>query len=168
MEPLAAKYEGFLIPGSLLGYPELRFEKAHQKVSVVSMPNGGTGAPGPFTIVRLSRPFNTTLRAAVQRAPALIRGTIAAWAPERQSTTGDAAFDQAFRLEQRDQAIFAKLLDAEMRARLQKSTLPILRLALKDATVRVSKDGLAKSNSEIEEMIAIAGYFAARCKILVT
>ena len=96
-----------------------------RRYAVHAMPSGGANAkPGPFTSVRLTLPSDSGCQAGIRRTPKLVRGVVAALAPDWQATTGDDAFDQAFRLEGRDQESLAELLDAPLRARLLQTQLP--------------------------------------------
>ncbi len=163
LKPLALKYDGVLSHGAVLSYPSLRFESEDRKYSVNSLPTAGSGSrPGPFTVVSATLPFDTGLQASVRRSPARIRGAIAAVAPGIQATTGDARFDHAFRLEGSDKTALAKLLDARLRGTLLNSKIEALDLSVKAETVRVAMDGLAKSSSEIDELIALAKLLCER------
>jgi hypothetical protein len=164
LKPLAQKYGGELDTGTPLSYPQLRFEAAARRYCVRAMPNAGASVPaGPFTLVQLTLPFDSVRQAEVKRTPALIRGAVAALAPEWQAPTGDTDFNQVFRIEGRDQAVMVGLLDDGLRERLLASPLPDLRLRLRDATITVIMDGLAKTVAEVEEMIDLADAFADRC-----
>lgn len=165
MKPAAARYGGTFSPASLMNFPQLSFEAEGRLYAVHAMPTAGPNAkPGPFTLVRLTLPFDSEREASVKRAPALIRGAVAALAPEWQATTADPAFDKAFRLEGRDQANMAERLDEKLRARLMASQLAALHLRLAGDEITVFIDGLAKTSAEIEEMIALAGALADRCQ----
>jgi len=164
MQPLATQYGGALSPATMMSFPRLHFEIEGRSYSVQAMPTAGPRAlPGPFTSVHVLLPFDSALRCEVKRKPALVRRAVASLAPEWQATTGDAAFDKAFRLAGRDQAIMAKLLSADLRARLLASQLMALHLRLADNEINVFIDGLAKKSDEIEEMISLANALVDRC-----
>lgn len=165
MQPLAARYGGTLRPASPMTFPSLHFETEDRHYRVHAMPTAGPNAlPGPFTFVQLTLPFDSTLQAEVKRTPARIRGAVAALAPDRQAITGDPAFDQAFRLKGRDQAVMVDLLDDDLRASVLAAQLAGLNLRLAGDEITVFIDGLAKTTAEIEEMIALAGALAERCE----
>lgn len=165
MKPIAARYGGTLSPATLMNFPQLHFEAEGRLHAIHAMPNAGASSlPGPFTFVRLTLPFDSGHQAGVRQVPARVRGAVAAIAPQLQATTADPAFDKAFRLEGRDQAIMAELLNDELRARLVASQLPALHLRIAGAEINVFIDGLAKATAEIEEMIALAGTLADRCQ----
>ena len=165
MTPLAARYGGTLKPATLMSFPQLRFEQKGRLYSVQAMPNAGSAAlPGPFTFVQLVLPFDSACKADVKRKPALVRGALTAIALDWQATTGDSAFDNAFRFEGQDQKMLAERLNRELRARLIASALPGLHLRIAGKEIHVFVEGLVKTSSEIEEMIDLAGALADRCE----
>lgn len=164
MQPVATRYRGTLSPATMTRFPRLHFKIKDRFYSVHALPTAGANAlPGPFTSVRVTLPFDSALHCEVKRKPALVRGVIASLAPEWQATTGNAAFDKAFRLGGRDQTIMANLLNDDLRARLLSSQLLALHLRLADNIVNVFIDGLPKKSSEIEEMISLATALSDRC-----
>ncbi len=164
LKPLARRYGGSLSAATILSYPQLRFEAGGRPIAVHFMPNGGAnGPPGPFTAVALTLPFDSSIESSAVLSPALVRGAVAALAPDWQATTGDAAFDQAFRLGGKDQAAMAALLDEALRRQLLASSLPKLRVNLRGAEIGIHMDGLAKTTAEIEEMVGLAQEVANRC-----
>ena len=164
MQPIATQYGGALSPATMMSFPRLHFKIEERSYSVQAMPTAGPSAlPGPFTSVQVILPFDSDLRCEVKRKPALVRRTVASLAPEWQATTGDAAFDKAFRLAGRDQTIMANLLNDDLRARLLSSQLMALHLRLADNEVNVFIDGLPKKSDEIKEMISLATALADRC-----
>lgn len=164
MRPLAARYGGTLTGASPMSYPSLQVEVEGRQCTVHAMPNAGTSAnPGPFTSVHLTLPSDSGYRAGVWRAKKLVRGLVAALAPEWQAVTGDDAFDRAFRLGGEHQEALAGLLDAPLRARLLASQLPELDLQFRGAEIVVFAGGLVKTSADLEEMISLAGELADRC-----
>jgi len=163
MKPLAVRYGGTLRAGSPMSYPQLAFETNGRRCAVHAMPSGGANAkPGPFTSVRLTLSSDSGLQAGIRRTPKRVRGVVAALAPDWQATTGDEAFDQAFRLEGRDQESLAELLDAPFRARLLETQLPELNLEFRGGEIVVFVSELAKTTADLEEMIELAGELADR------
>ncbi len=164
MQPLATQYGGTLSPATLMSFPRLHFEIEGRNYSVQAMPTAGPNAlPGPFTSLQVLLPFHSACRGGVRRKPALVRRVVASLAPKWRVTTGDPTFDKVFRLEGRDQAIMANLLNDDLRARLLASQLAALHLRLADNEINVFMDSLAKKSEEIEEMISLAAALADRC-----
>lgn len=164
MRPLAARYGGRFTAASPMSYPSLKLEVEGRHYAVHAMPSAGANArPGPFTSVRLTLPSDSGYQAGVRRSAKRVRGVVAAVMPEWQATTGDDAFDRAYRLEGRDQTGLAGLLDDPLRARLLASLLPELTMELRGAEIVVFIGELVKSSQDLEEMISLAGELADRC-----
>ncbi len=166
MKPLAAQYGGTFRAATMMNFPQLLFEAKGRRFSVQAMPNAGAHAPsGPFTIVQLILRFDSARQGEISGTPALLRVATAALARERRVLRADAAFDKAFRVTGRDRRALADLLNDDLRSRLMFSRLAGLRLRLAGNEITLFIDGLAKTGTEIEEMIALAGALADRCSI---
>lgn len=164
MKPLAAIYNGRFSPATLMRFPHFAFEAEDRRYSVHAMASAGQNAhSGPFTSVQIILPFKTARKAEIKRIALPVHRAVAALAPELQATTGDVAFDKAFRLAGRDQAIMVDLLNDILRTQLIASSLLGLHLRLVDGMITVFMDGLAKTSEEIEEMISLGNALADRC-----
>lgn len=159
--PLAVKYDGSITRASPLNFPALSFTENDREYRVNAMPNSGASAPsGPFSNLSLTGQHGFGGEARITRASPLVQGAVAMVAPALQATTGDPAFDRAFRLGGPDQAALAALLDDALRATLVASTLPNLRINLKGAQITVFRDNLVKDAGEVEELLALANRIA--------
>ena len=172
LTPFARRHDGELRPASLLYLPQLRFEQKGRRFLVMAMPNSGFGpaggsAHGPFTFTDLELPYDIGYQVRIQRGdPKLTSNGVRILDPFTKVSrpeTGDAAFDEAFRITGTGQVFAARLLDPDLRARLLASGLPRLELRLEGTQISVHMDGIARSEAEIAELIEIAGLLADRC-----
>ena len=172
LAPFAQRHDGELRPASLLYLPQLRFELDGRHFLVMAMPNSGFGPAGgsahrPFTFADLDLPYDIGYQLRIQRGdPKLTSNGVRILDPftkVSQPETGDAAFDEAFRITGSGQVFAARLLDSELREKLKSSSLPRLELRLERRQVSVHMDGIARTEAEIAELIEIAGLLADRC-----
>ena len=172
LTPLARRHDGELRPASLLYLPQLRFERDGRHFLVMAMPSSGFGPAGgsdhgPFTFADLDLPYDIGYQLRIQRGdPKLTSNNVRILDPFTKVSrpeTGDAAFDEAFRITGSGQVFAARLLDPELRERLKASSLPRLELRLDGRQVSVHMDGIASTETEIAELIEIAEMLADRC-----
>ncbi len=166
---LAAKHGGEVTRASFVALPQLRFELGARRVLVTAMATGGTPGrgSGPFMVVKLELPLDTEQKIRIERSDAdLTSGAnrlIDAVTPGSRPTTGDEAFDEAFRLEWSDPAFASRLLDPHVRRTLLNARLARIDVRLEGATISAHSDGIAASTAEIEALIDIAALWAERC-----
>ncbi len=171
---LAARHGGEVRRASLVALPQLRFELDGRRVLVTAMATSGTSGRGngPFMVVKLELPFDTGQKVRIERNDAdLTSGAnrlIDAVTPGNRPTTGDPttgdrAFDEAFRLEWSDPAFASRLLDAQVRRTLLNVRLARIDVRLQGPTIGAHSDGFATSTAEIEALIDIAVLWAERC-----
>lgn len=167
---LAAKHRGVVKRASLVALPQLRFETGGRRVLVTAMATSGTSGrdSGPFMVVILELPFDSGQKIRIERSDAdLTSGAnrlIDAVTPGSRPTTGDTAFDEAFRFEWSDPAFASRLLDASVRQTLLNARLPHLDVRLDGPKISAHSDGIAASTAEIEALIDIAVLWADRCE----
>ncbi len=167
---LAAKHGGEVTRASLVALPQLRFETDGRRVLVTAMATSGTHGrgSGPFMVVKLELPFDTEQKIRIERSDAdLTSGAnrlIDAVTPGSRPTTGDEAFDEAFRLEWSDPVFASRLLDPHVRRTLLSARLPRIDIRLEGPTISAHSDGFATSTAEIEALIEIAVLWAERCE----
>ncbi len=162
---LAAKHGGKVKRGSPLVLPQLRFESDGRRFLVTAMASAGATAKdsAPFTFVDVELPFDTGAKLRVERNPDIAERLIDAVTPGPRPATGHEAFDQAFRIKTKDQALAVRLLDARLRYELLGSALPRLACRVDGRKVAVDMDGYATAQAEFEELIKIAALLAERC-----
>ncbi len=167
---LAAKHGGEVTRASFVALPQFRFEMAGRRVLVTAMATGGTPGrgSGPFMVVKLELPFDTEQKIRIERSDADLTGganrLIDAVTPGSRPTTGDEAFDEAFRLEWSDPAFASRLLDPHVRRALLNARLARIDVRLEGPTISAHSDGFATSTAEIEALIDIAVLWADRCE----
>ncbi len=167
---LAAKHGGEVTRASFVALPQLRFELGARRVLVTAMATGGTPGrgSGPFMVVKLELPFDTEQKIRIERSDADLTGganrLIDAVTPGSRPTTGDEAFDEAFRLEWSDPAFASRLLDPHVRRTLLNARLARIDVRLEGPTISAHSDGFATSTAEIEALIDIAVLWAERCE----
>ncbi len=167
---LAAKHGGEVTRASLVVLPQLRFETDGRRVLVTVMATSGTHGRGssPFMVIKLELPFDTGQKIRIERSDADLTGganrLIDAVTPGSRPTTGDEAFDEAFRLEWSDPAFASRLLDPHVRRTLSNAPLAHLDVRLEGPTISAHSDGFAASTAEIEALIDIAVLWAERCE----
>jgi hypothetical protein len=167
---LVAKHGGEVKRATLVALPQLRFETAGRRVLVTAMATSGAlgRGSGPFMVVDLELPFDTGQKIRIERSDAdLASGAnrlIDAVTPGSRPTTGDKAFDEAFRLEWSDPAFASRLLDPQLRRTLLSARLPRIDIRLEGPTISAHSDGFATSTAEIEALIDIAVLWAERCE----
>ena len=167
---LAAKHGGEVTRASLVALPQLRFELGARRVLVTAMATSGTPGrgSGPFMVVKLELPFDTGQKIRIERSDADLTGganrLIDAVTPGSRPTTGDEAFDEAFRLEWSDPAFASRLLDPHGRRTLLNARLARIDVRLEGPTISAHSDGFATSTAEIETLIDIAVLWAERCE----
>jgi len=156
---LADKYGGKVRPGSLLVFPQLRFEQDGGHYLVAAMANSGAhdGARGPFTFVDVELPSDSGQKIRVERRavgrPADPR------APGTVPIEGLHAFEDVFRI-RGDAPATVRFLEAPVREKLMASRLPRLEARVEGQKVSVHMDGIAASREELEELIDIASLLA--------
>ena len=84
--------------------------------------------------------------------------------PGSRPTTGDRAFDEAFRLESSDPAFASRLLAPHVRRTLLNARLARIDVRLEGPMISAHSDGFATSTAEIEALIDIAVLWAERCE----
>ena len=170
---LAEKYQGKVKKANLLALPQFRFDMNGRRFLVTAMATSGhvvagsSGYRGPFTFVDLSLPFNLGQKVRVERSDSNLASSasrlIAAVMPGKRPATGHMEFDEAFRIEWSDQTFASRLLDVRVRQKLLDSRLPHLDARVDGETISVHMDGIAKSVSDLEELIDIAVLLADQC-----
>lgn len=149
--------------------PKFRFEWSGRNAWIGAMANAGATAPdqGPFTYLDLELPRDTGRHLRIERTDSSVLGyanriadmVVAAHSP----ATGDERFDRAFRITGQDHAFATRLLDADIREKLLASPVPQLDLQVAGPTVSIHREGIASSQTELEEMVAVAALVAERC-----
>ena len=172
LAPFARRHGGELRPASLLYLPQLRFEQKDRRYLVMAMPSSGFGPAGgsnhgPFTFADLDLPYDIGHELRVQRGDPKLTGNnvriLDPFTKVRRPETGDAAFDEVFRITGSGHVFAGRLLDPDLRARLLASSLPRLELRLDGRQISVHMDGIASTEAEIAELIEIADLLADRC-----
>ena len=165
---LAEKHQGEVKRASPLVLPQLRFETNGRRFLVTAMATSGqvvagtSGYSGPFTFVDLQLPFDTGRKAQIVRASSAGKQLLGLVVPGAQVSTGDAAFDAAFRISGRDKTFAPHLLNETVRQKLLNSHLPRLDIRMAGQKIVVHMDGIAQSLEEIEELIEISVLLADR------
>ncbi len=168
---LAEKHHGEVRRASLLALPQLRFDTNGRRFLVTAMANSGntvagtSGYSGPFTFVDLQLPSDTARETQITRSTGAGDKLLDAILPGEQASTGDPAFDTAYRIIGRDKASAADLLDEAIRRKLVASQLPRLDICIDGRKIVVHMDGIAQSLSELEELIEISIILADRCAV---
>jgi hypothetical protein len=167
---LAAKHGGAVTRASLVALPQLRFDLGARRVVVTAMATSGTlgRGSGPFMVVKLELPFDTGQKIRIERSAADLTGganrLIDAVTPGNRPTTGDEAFDEAFRFEWSDATFASRLLDPHVRRTLLNAPLAHLDVRLEGPAISAHSDGFATSTAEIEALIDITVLWAERCE----
>lgn len=159
---LSAIYDGKVTGPHVLILPQLRFELNDRRFLVTAMATSGhvsagaSGYSGPFTFVDLELPFDTAGKIQIVRIAGVGDQLLASVALNKQMTTGDEAFDTAFRTRGSNDTYATVLLSETVRQTLLNSHLPRLDIRVDGRKISVHMDGFAQSGSEIEELIEIA------------
>ena len=154
---------------TFLRLPKFRFEWGGRNAWIGALANAGFAAPdqGPFTYLDLELPRDTGQHLRIERTDTSVRGLADRAADTlimaNNPATGDERFDKAFRITGPDHAFAARLLDADIREKLLASPVPQLDLHVSGPTVSIHRDGIASSQNELEEMVAVAALVAERC-----
>ena len=149
--------------------PKFRFEWSGRNAWIGAMANAGATAPdqGPFTYLDLELPRDTGQHLRIERADTSVLGYASHVADmvtgANNPATGDDRFDKAFRITSPDHAFAAQVLDADIREKLLASPVPQLDLQVAGPTVSIHREGIASSQTELEEMVAVAALVAERC-----
>ena len=159
---LAEKYQGEVKPGSLLVFPQLRFQMDGRGFLVTSMATDGAESSS-FTLASVDLPFGTKRKWAIKRRKASLPHMIDPTKPAGGSATGHAEFDEAFLFEASDPTIAAALLQEPVRRNLLESRLPLIDARLTGGKITVHSEGILESAAGIEEMIAMAALLARHC-----
>ena len=169
---LAAKHRGQVKRASFLALPQLRFERDGRRVLVGALATSGqvaagsSGYSGPFTFVDLELPFDSGQKIRAERATGLDHHAgriVESVVPGRYPKTGHAAFDDAFRIAGGDPAFAIRLFGPELREKMLASRLPRLRVRVVGSKVGVHSDGIAGTQSDLDEIIEIAAGLAENC-----
>jgi hypothetical protein len=126
---------------------------------------GTSGYTGPFTFIDLQLPFDTARETQIVRSSGVGDQVLDSVLPGEQVSTGDAAFDTAFRIRGRDKAFAQHLLDETVRRKLLNSHLPRLDIRVAGQNIIVHMDGIAQSLVELEELIEISILLADRALV---
>lgn len=173
--PLAAVYGGEVKSATMLALPQLHFERDRWRYVVGAMASGGPlvsgtasrpGFNGPFTFANLELPFDTGQELRIQRTDAIDRGAsrlVKSVVGSHRPTSGDDAFDDAFRIQCIDQAFVLRVLDPPLRQKLLGSSHQRLEVALTGAKISVHIDDFVKSATDLDEVIEIATLLASNC-----
>ncbi|MGI9413962.1 MAG: hypothetical protein ACR2PM_09845, partial [Hyphomicrobiales bacterium] len=164
----AKTHGGRITRKKFLTLPRFRFQRDGRNAWLGAMATAGPPAdPGPFTSLDLELPHDTGQHLRIERTSSGVMGCAARVADMVLAThnpaTGDARFDKAFRITGPDHALAARLLDANIREKLLASPAPQLDLQVAGPTVSVHRNGIAATQDELEEMVAVATLVAERC-----
>ena len=169
----AEKYGGEVKRANFLALPQLRFELDDRSFFVTAMATSGhvvagsSGYSGPFTLVDLELPFDTSQKVRVERSDANLTSGVNRFidsiSPVRRPATGHMEFDEAFRIEWSDQSFASRLLDLRVRQKLLNSRLPHLDVRVDGQKISVHTDGIAQSKTDLDEAIDIAVLLADHC-----
>ena len=162
---LATKYRGEVKPGSLLVFPQLRFQMNGRRYLVAAMATDGSdsGESGPFTFVDVDLPFDSGQKIRVKRSAGGTKRLLDALGPGGHPTTGHKEFDEAFRIEGSDQVFATSLLQLPVREKLLSSRARRIEVKVQGKKISVQTDGIAKSTADLQELIDIAGLLADHC-----
>ena len=175
--PLATTYGGDVKAATVLALPQLRFERDGRRYFLGAMASGGTlvsgsasrpGFNGPFTFANLEIQPDTGQELNIQRTDRLDHGVnrlVSSVSSGHISTSGDSAFDNAFRIRSDDQAFVHRVLDPSLRQKLLGSSQQRLEVALTGTKISVHIDDYVKSAAELDEMIEIATLLAENCSV---
>ncbi len=170
--PLATAYCGDIKAATVLALPQLRFARDGRRYFLGAMASGGTlvsgsasrpGFNGPFTFVNLEIQPDTGQELNIQRTDRLDRGVnrlVSSVSSRHLSTSGDSAFDNAFRIRSDDQAFIHRVLNPLLRQKLLGSTQQRLEIVLTGTKISVHIDDYVKSPADLDEMIEIATLLA--------
>lgn len=173
--PLASMYGGEVKAATTLALPQLQFQRDRRHYVVGAMASGGPlvsgtasrpGFNGPFTFANLELPFDTGQTLRIQRTDVIDRSAsrlVESVTGGYRSTSGDGAFDDAFRIQSNDQAFVYRVLDPALRQRLLSSSHQRLEISLTGAKISVHIDDFVKSAADLDEAIEIATLFADNC-----
>lgn len=165
----AKVYGGQVTRKTFLKLPKFQFEWGGRNAWIGALAKAGFAAPdkGPFTYLDLELPRDTGQHLRIERADTAASGQTDGEAASdlllNTSATGDERFDKAFRITGPDPDFAAKVLDADIREKLLASPVPQLDLQVCGPTVSIHRDGIASSQNELEEMVAVAALVAERC-----
>ena len=162
---LAEKYGGEVKPGNLLVFPQLRFQRDGRRYLVAAMATSGSdsGESGPFTFVDVDLPFDTGQKIRVKKSAGDATRLMDAMGLGGRPTTGHREFDEAFRIEGSDQVFASSLLELRVREKLLDSQARRLEVKVQSTKINVTRDGIAKSTADLQELIDIAGLIAGHC-----
>jgi hypothetical protein len=173
--PIATAYSGDIKAATVLTLPQLRFVRDGRRYFLGAMASGGTlvsgtasrpGFNGPFTFVNLEIQPETGHELNIQRTDRLDRSVnllVSSVSSSHISTSGDSAFDNAFRIRSDDQAFIHHVLNPLLRQKLLGSTQQRLEIALSGPKISVHIDDYVKSPADLDEMIEIATLLAENC-----
>ena len=162
---LATKYGGEVKPGNVLVFPQLRFQVESRRFLVAAMATDGSdsGESGPFTFVDVDLPFDTDQKIRVKRSTGGGKRLVDAIGSGARPTTGHREFDEAFRIEGTDQIFASGLLELPVREKLLGSRARRIEVKVQGKKISVTRDGIAKSTADLQELIDIAGLLADHC-----
>ncbi len=164
---LSDQLGGRVVRASLLTLPQLHVDQDGAKLMVTAMPTSGqvaagtTGYTGPFTFADLTLPHDSAMNLQILRIHGIV-DEITKTLSLRGCTTGDAAFDAAFRLLSDDCSSAKKCVGADIRHRLVESSLEGLDIRINGRKISVHMNGFVQTQGEIEELIGIATRLAGR------
>lgn len=173
--PLATAYGGDIKAATVLALPQLRFEHGGRNYFLGAMGNAGSlvsgsasrpGISGPFTFVNLEIQRDSGQVLNILRTDRLDRGAsrlIRSVTGASMPTTGDSAFDTAFRIRSDDPVFARRVLDPLLRQKLLGSPQQRLEVALTGSKISVHIDDYVKSAGDLDEMIEIATLLAKSC-----
>jgi hypothetical protein len=174
--PIAEAYGGSVKPATVLALPQLRFEHEGRNYFIGAMANAGNrvsgsasrpGFTGAFSFANVEIEHDTGQDMNILRTDRLDRAAIRVIGSVSNSTlttSGDTAFDKAFRIKSNDRAFAKHILTQELRQMLLNSPQQRLEVALKGPKISVHIDDYVKSAAQLDEMIGIVTLLAENCK----
>ena len=172
---LTATNGGTIKSATILALPQLYFELDGNRYFVGAMANAGSlvsgsanrpGFNGPFTFANLELEYDTDQDLNIQRTDRLDRSAsrlINSVTDGYTATSGDTAFDGAFRIRSDDQAFVHRVLNAALRHKLLASPQQRLEVAVTGTKISIHIDDYAKTVEDLEEMVEIATLVAENC-----
>lgn len=173
--PLATTYGGSVKAASFLALPQLRFARGGGRYMVGAMATAGTrvsgsasrpGFTGPFTFAHVDLPRDTGQDLNVLKTDRLDRAMLrlaTAVSGGREPTSGDGAFDRAFRVTANDQGFVDRVLDPTLRQKLLDAPYQRIEVAVAGIQVRVHIDGYVKTVGDLDGMMEITTRLADNC-----
>ncbi|NNE84326.1 MAG: hypothetical protein HKN28_10180 [Alphaproteobacteria bacterium] len=174
--PIAEAYGGSVKPATLLALPQLRFDHEGRNYFIGAMANAGNrvsgsasrpGFTGAFSFANVEIERDTGQDLNILRTDRLDRAAIrviGSVSKTSLSTSGDSAFDSAFRIKSKDQAFVNHIVSPELRQMLLNSPQQRLEVNLKGSTISVHIDDYVKSAAQLDEMIGIVTLLAKTCE----